>query len=146
MNGSDPGWRNRTCLAFIGLLFALSGCTGSADGVSRQAIAGTVLIDGQRLARGSILFLPENRPAKGDGSAPTGDVIVNGRFLISSEKGLIPGMYKIMIFSERKQHEEPGMADPSAEEKIPARFNANTELALNFKDGIKDLKIEIESK
>jgi hypothetical protein len=146
MNGADPGWRSRRCVAFIGLLFALSGCTGSDNGVSKQAIAGTVLLDGQRLAAGSILFMPENRPAKGDGSVATGDLIMNGRFSITSERGLIPGMYKIMIFSEKKQHEERGKPDPSADEKIPARFNFNTELALDFKEGIKDLKIEIESK
>jgi hypothetical protein len=59
-----------------------------------------------------------------------------------------------MIFSENEQREgktagsqkRPGSPGPPAEEMIPAKFNARTELALEFTEGIKDLKIEIQSK
>ena len=38
------------------------------------------------------------------------------------------------------------MGQPIVEEKIPVRFNAKTELELDVKQEIKDLKIEIQSK
>jgi hypothetical protein len=142
------------CLPLVAALLGLSGCSASDDGLPRQAIAGTVLLDGRRLDRGAIVFQPENRPAKKDGMTMTGDEIVNGRFLLPRRKGLTPGMYKIMILSPKKRppgekdrlHEHGGNPGQPAEEMIPARFNSQTELAFEFKEGITDLKIEIQSK
>lgn len=154
MCGSGGGSGIGAWLPFVALGLALSGCSfGSDEGLARQAVEGTVLLDGRRLAHGSILFLPEERPAKDNDSVPAGDLIVNGRFSIPRQKGLTPGMYKIMIFGERKhprgekfeRPESPGTAKPAVEEKIPAKFNSETELELDFKEGIKDLKIEIDS-
>jgi hypothetical protein len=84
----------------------------------------------------------------------TGNVIVNGRFLIPRRYGLTPGLYKIMIFSVMPHREEgkTGLRDDAAnpglpsEEKVPAKFNAQTELELEFTEGIKDLTITIDSK
>jgi hypothetical protein len=154
MSGYGRGFRIGACLALVVPGVAISGCSGSDDSWRRQAVAGTVLLDGQRLEHGSIVFVPEKRQAKDDGSIPAGGDIVNGRFSIPRQKGLTPGVYKVMIFSEKKnQHGEKAdgtqshaKAEPSVEEKIPAKFNSQTELELDFKEGIKDLKFEIESK
>ena len=150
MSGCGGGWRIMACLPLIAALFAIAGCSGSDDGTP-QSLAGTVLLDGRRLARGSILFDPEKRPLKGDDALMTGDLIVNGRFVIPRRRGLTPGLYKIMIFSgtEREDQEKArpqANAGPPPKELIPAKFNSDTELELEFKEGIKDLKIEIPSK
>jgi hypothetical protein len=154
MSGYGGVWRNMASVPLVAGLLALSGCSVSDDGLSRLALAGTVLLDGRQLDHGSILFMPENRPTKGDTAAATGDMIVNGRFVIPRRKGLTPGMYKIMIYSpkDRQQGEKGATAEragnpgPPAEEMIPSKFNSQTELELEFNEGIKDLKIEIHSK
>ena len=145
MNGSRVVCNIRACLPFFAV-FALSGCSASDDSLPRHAVAGTVLLDGQRLAEGSILFEPIQRPVKGDDSLPTGNHIVNGRFTLPRRIGLTFGMYKILIFSEIRHAANRGMGQPIVEEIIPVRFNAKTELELDVKREIKDLRIEIESK
>lgn len=139
-------WRERVCLPLIAVGLAISGCSFSDDGVSKRAIAGTVLLDGRRLAHGVIVFEPEKRPVKGDGSTTTGDVILNGRFSIPPRKGLVPGLYKILIFTEPTHQQFAGKLVAPAPETIPARFNMDTVLELEFNERIKDVRIEIDSK
>jgi hypothetical protein len=64
MSGPSVVWRLRACLPFVAALLAISGCSASDDGLPRQAVVGTVLLDGQRLTQGSILFEPIKRSAK----------------------------------------------------------------------------------
>jgi hypothetical protein len=138
----------------VAALIGLSGCSASDDGLPRQAIAGTVLLDGRRLDHGAIIFEPKNGRPKKDGMTMTGDEIVNGRFLLPRRKGLTPGRYKIMILPPNKRRPEEkdrlpkqaGNPGPPADQMIPARFNEQTELEFEFKEGITDLKIEIQSK
>jgi hypothetical protein len=142
------------CLPLVAALLGLSGCSASDDGLPRQAIAGTVLLDGRRFDRGAIVFEPKNRPTKKDSMTMTGDEIVNGRFSLPRRKGLVPGRYRIMILPPNKRppeekdrlHKQAGNPGPPADQMIPARFNEQTELEFEFKEGITDLKIEIQSK
>jgi len=141
-----------TVLWFVATTFAFAGCSNNGDDLPRQPVAGTVLVDGRRLSYGTIMFVPEARPAKGS-SVAAGDIVVNGRFSIPRDKGPVPGMYKIAIATEKKrpartdQEPTPGKAEAAAENQIPARFNTQTVLEIEIKEGgIKELKIEIASK
>jgi len=151
MSNARWHWRIRARLPLLLAGLGLSGCSAGDDDLPRQPVSGTVRFDGKNLARGTILFFPDNR-TKSDGSNPTGDVILNGRFSIPRRKGPTPGKYKISIFAERAradriQHEaSPGSIDPRADTKIPAKFNAATELEVEVKEGgIKELKIDLTS-
>ncbi len=139
-------------LAAAGL--ALPGCSASRDDLPREPIAGTVLVDGKALSYGTIMFYPEARATR-DGPVSSGAVIVKGSFSIPRDKGLIPGMYTISISAEKqRKRKDRTEREPSgatainrAEEHIPAKFNSKSELEVEVKEGgIKDLRIEIESK
>ena len=73
---------------------ALIGC-GSSDGLNRQAISGTVTLDGQPISSGAILF----EPATQESGTAVGATIRQGRFAISSHEGPVPGSYRVRIYS-----------------------------------------------
>ena len=136
---------------FVAAALWVPGCSGSGDNLARQPVAGTVLVDGHRLAYGTIMFYPEDRAPR-DSTVVSGDLIVNGRFSIPRNKGPVPGKHKIVVSAEKKQKArtdpEPGpaKAEPSDVEKIAARFNIKSELKIEIMEGgIKDLKLELES-
>ena len=117
-----------------------------------QPVSGIVRFDGKTLARGTILFYPDNH-TKSFGSNPTGDVILNGRFSIPRRKGPTPGNYRIAIVAERSRTERiereanPENVGPRAETKIPSKFNADTVLEVEIKEGgIKELQIDLTSR
>ncbi len=116
-----------TGLMFIGLV----GCAGDAqvdDGLARQAVAGTVTMDGQPLDSGQIQFIPTD-PSSGGGTSGT---IQGGRFEIDDFRGPAPGTYQVVISSQAPamlaEGEMPGEAPPPSPEEIPAIYNRNTTL------------------
>jgi len=123
----------------------LVGCSG--DPMGRQAITGTVSFKGQPLDQGRIHFAPVEK-----GPTESGATIENGKFTIPRDTGLVPGTYKVSVFSydqkgAKVQSEEvPG--DPGNtqfKERIPAKFNTQTTLTAEVKkDGsnVFDFKID----
>lgn len=69
---------------------AAIGC-GQAD--RRQAVTGSVTLDGKALSRAIINF----RPAPGNQSSSAGAGLEDGNFKIAAKQGLLPGDYKIII-------------------------------------------------
>ena len=139
-------------LGFVLILIGLSagGCLGNAaiDNLPRQPVAGLVLLDGRPLPRGSILFFAGHHPVFGTAVA-AGTLIQNGRFSIPGDKGLVPGRYRIAISEIGPHHDHLAPLNPEfvADEAIPNRFNIQTELEVEVKEGgIKQLKIEVDSK
>jgi hypothetical protein len=131
---------------------AVSGCSAPDDDVPRQPVAGTVLVDGLRLTYGLIIFYPQRAPTRADGAIPSEATIENGSFSLPRRFGLAPGKYKIWIQSERRRQERiereasPETRIGVAKGKIPAKFNSESVLEVEVKEGgIKDLKIEIGS-
>ncbi len=117
--------------AGVGLLAVL--LAGCGDGDGRQAVSGTVTFKGQPVD-GSIDFIP----AAGAGTQ-AGAVIEKGRYSIPRDKGLVPGTYKVMIFSPDNKEVTP---DPGgnpflakAKERIPAEYNEKTTLTREVKPG-----------
>jgi hypothetical protein len=105
-------------------LLLLSGCDDNPLG--RQAIDGTVTLDGAPLSHGNIRFEPKT---PGDSTA-AGAVIAAGRFDIERQQGLPPGDYRVSISSPtylataNRSDDEGGLA----EELVPARYNRETTL------------------
>jgi len=125
------------------------GCSGSGDDLPRQPVSGTVTLDNQPLASGTISFIPAS------GSGGGGGTITDGKFSIGREGGLVPGSYNVAINAAATQGEQtkPKMAGGTrkesqlAKELIPAKYNANTELKAEIKKGgNNDLKFTLESK
>jgi hypothetical protein len=114
----------------LGLALAACGCSGG-DGLPRQEVSGQVTLDGQPLATGSIEFQPE--ALAGGPAVPGGALIDAGTYRISREQGLVPGTYKVMIFSHGESATPAAPADPGAQGKpppelIPRTYNVATTL------------------
>src|SRR6056297_1516134 len=128
---STARWPIR-CVFTIGSLVCLSaliGCGGPAT--DRVPVAGEVTLDGQPLDRGSIEFHPD-----GEEGTVTGGVISEGTFEIPAVQGAKPGNYSVRIFAsggdvEVAPDEPPGPEGEGqvSEERIPAKYNTETELS-----------------
>ena len=144
--------------AFIALLVAAagaaaSGCSGSGDELPREPVSGTVTLDNQPLASGMIQFTPVDDKMGVGGGAPIG----GGKFTISRESGLVPGSYRVAIFAGGHGGDAAKGASPEgrgkersakANETIPAKYNAQSELKADIKKGGANdgLKFDLQSK
>jgi hypothetical protein len=124
-----------TCLAFLSV--SLAGC-GDSDGLAREAISGTVTLDGQPLADGAIQMLPINRT---EGTAG-GAIVKDGKYTIEREKGLLPGQYRVVISSSQAGAAAPSDGPPgpvptsdAPKDPIPAKYNIETTLTADVKSG-----------
>lgn len=128
-----PRWCGVALSAVI-VAAATVGCgTGSADGLDRRAVSGTVTLDGVPLAKGVIAFDPANE----SGSAvPAGGVITDGRYAIDASSGPTPGNYKVSIRStdaaaaadKKSAPGAPPRPGKAAADPIPAKYNSASEL------------------
>jgi hypothetical protein len=110
------------------ILAAMFGCD-SSDGLNRQAISGSVTLDGQPLSSGAILF----EPATQETGTAVGATIRHGNFAISSREGPVPGSYRVRVYSSSGIQAPPakGQSDRTPRpmvERLPARYNTQTEL------------------
>lgn len=128
------------CL-FFGLLLSLVatiGC-GSRDPLNRQAVSGTVALDGQPLDQGTIELVPIDA----EHGFVSGGLIINGEFRVPADKGLPPGNYTVRIssadVSAATGPPQPAGADLAdaepARERIPARYNVQSELTAEVTSG-----------
>jgi hypothetical protein len=122
------------------MLAALVGC-GESDALPREAISGTVTLDGQPLKEGIIQFMPAVS-ATGEGTV-AGGPIREGKFEIARNEGPTPGSYSVTILSGGTGADPlpagtaPGEGTPNkpAKERIPAKYNAQTTLTAEVKKG-----------
>ena len=130
--------RFAVCFGLI-LSGSLAGC-GSGDELPREAISGTVSLDGQPLATGVIQF----RPASQAEPVPAGAHIKDGAFNIPRAEGLTPGNYRVIInaagdartltaaeSSGEKAIKRGGLAP----ELIPSQYNNNSTLTAKVEAG-----------
>ncbi len=124
-------------LVLLAMTVSLVGC-GGGDGLDRQAVTGTVTLDGQPLATGLITFDPASATAE----TSTATEIVDGTYTFSSQNGPVPGDYRVVINSSGGESIEPpaGQAPgdtflPPPEEKVPAKYNSNTTLTATVESG-----------
>jgi hypothetical protein len=126
-----------TCGLFVAVsaALALPGCGGGGgDNLPRQGVSGTVTLNAQPLAQGTIQFTPLSQ----EQGTLAGGEIKDGKFTIDREAGPVPGGYKVMIFSSggastASTDAMPGMAPPPPKELIPPQYNATTSLNVEVK-------------
>ena len=143
MRRRAPRW-----LVALGLLMATGGILGCEQGdpLGRLPVRGTVTLDGEPLDEGVIQFLPTTA----NGSR-TGGLVAAGRFDIPAQNGLLPGTYKVTLNSadkdgEPEPQEAPGPTMLVSPERIPARYNRNTELEAVVKsDGANQFQFDLAS-
>lgn len=118
--------RGFPCLVLLGAIaiLQLSGCGPS--GPKKYGVHGTVTFEKQPVKNGIIQFMPEG------GSASTGGAaIVDGKYEILAEKGLLAGAYKVSISAPTGSSDDkggaPGISVPP-KETLPEKYNAKTEL------------------
>jgi hypothetical protein len=118
-------------LCGLALSITFAGCGwGDTDELPRQALSGTVSLDGQPLALGSIQF----RPSSAAEPLPVGAEIKDGTFKIPRDEGPTPGNYRVIINSsgERKpltQAESSGEKLPGVlPDLIPEQYNSKSTL------------------
>lgn len=124
----------RAAVYSLGLLL-LVGCDNSRSS-RRQALEGTVTLDGVPLTEGTIVLLP----LPGTSGPTAGGTIREGEFSISSDKGVFAGTFRVEITAEGKTGKK--MMDPlvgveieEVVELIPVRYNHESELTATVTEG-----------
>ena len=142
-------WRSWLCAACVAVLFAGDGCSG--DGLPRQPVSGFVTLDGQPLASGAITFYPKLLKDP-DNPVAAGAMIDRGYFSIPRGEGLVPGRYDVTINSaatrgkRRQNRREPGNDRAVEKERIPAKYNSKSQMAIEIKDAaIKEITFRLVS-
>jgi hypothetical protein len=143
-------------LFFVAVGLVAPGCSGTGDDLPREAISGTVTLDGQPLSAGTIQFTPSGGGTT-TGSAVSGGSPINaGKFSIDREVGLTPGKYRVTVnaagakgTSPAGQPPEPGRPNRAERptELIPAKYNAESTLSADVtKGGPNAFKFDLQSK
>jgi len=120
------------------VLLSLSGC-GSSDNLPREAISGSVAIDGKPLDSGLVMFLPDGADIATQGGAS----LVAGKYSIPRDQGLVPGKYKVAVSASDggaetqvdNTNNAPGMPPIPRKEIIPKEFSTGTMLTAEVKAG-----------
>lgn len=135
-------WRMRglTMWAAGSLLLAgLAGCTGGVDDMPDIAeVYGTVTLDDEPLPDATVHFQPEEgRPSYGRTNA-------EGYYELyykPGQEGAMIGEHTVSI----RTYQEGSPGEPEIPEKVPAQFNARTELTRNVASGGNEFNFELDS-
>jgi hypothetical protein len=119
------------CLCIFAISLSAAGC-GEPNPLGRRAVHGTVTFQGQPVDYGGIQFMPEDLQH----GVSSGAMIEGGKYHIKTSLGLPPGSYKVMITApDQKQKETvegpPGEERTVARDRIPKKYNLQTELKLD---------------
>jgi len=114
---------------------------GCSDG--KSSVTGSVTMDGQPVASGSVTFVKQ-----GGELAREGAIIQGGTFRAS----IPPGTYKLelngqKVVGKRKQKAFDGTDEEVdlTEEAFPPRYNTNSELIQEIKPGANTIKLDLKS-
>ena len=132
----------RCSVAFVVLAVAwLAGCDSAPK---KYKVSGTVTYKGKPIENGMITF-------RGDqAGSGAGGAIINGKYDIPAEGGLLPGNYKVSInypdpkAPQPKPGEPPGPEAVTPKEMLPNEYNAATKLTAEIKP--QDNKVDFDLK
>ena len=123
--------------AFSAVL-ALAGC-GSSD-LPLASVSGRVTLDGQPLPKAFVEFQPI-----AEGSPSYGITDEEGRYELRFSRrhaGVLAGQHKVRVRTARTQTDEQGNEIPIPE-KIPPRYNAETELTATIDDSTDEVNLDL---
>lgn len=112
-------------------VLAVAGCGSGDGGPAKYKVTGTVTFNGQNVSDGQIIFTPTE-----NGMGPEAGFIKDGKYSVMS-KG---GKQKVSITASREvpgktQSDFKGGTVPLLESYIPEKYNKNTELVAEVKNG-----------
>src|SRR5581483_2223328 len=128
-------------------LVALQGCSGS--GVKYAPVSGKVTMDGKPLAKVNVIFIPLPQPGSDVAGDTAGGVTdENGQYTLQTmtrdgmRDGAQVGKHRVSISLQ----ETRGEGDRSiTREKLPKRYNQETELRADVTPGGNQLDFELKS-
>ena len=133
---------NRGQFVFSALLgmAVLVGCGGS-DGPELAIVSGTVTLDGTPLKEAMVTFVPESgRPSYG-GTDESGYYEL---VYTEAKKGAVPGSHTVRVSTQRGGDPDSGIkAQP---ERIPRKFNTQSQLKKTVEAGSNTINVELTSK
>ena len=125
------GWIPCAGVILLAATLVAAGCRD--PGPTRGGVAGTVSLGGQSVAEGVIRFFP-----LGDGIGSDGPIIA-GSYAIPAERCLSTGTYRVEISALKPTGRQipdldagPGDMKDEVIETIPARYNRESELRIDF--------------
>ena len=137
----------RCRLGFLAIFIslALTGCGGSSDGTQLAAVAGKVTLDGQPLAKATVTFQPDS------GAPSVGMTDSSGYYKLefsTTRSGAIADVkHTVRITTgEKGIVDDKGKTVGGTPEKVPAKYNTNTELTKDVKSGKNTIDFELKSK
>ncbi len=120
-------------LSIACLLAVCLGCGG--ESFSMAPVSGTITLDGKPLVDARVGFEPKRSGkelAAGPGSYANTDQ--QGRFVLKSldgRKGAVVGTHRVWIRTIKTKEGPNGEIETVVEEKVPARYNSQTELTFD---------------
>jgi len=92
-------------------------------------------LDGEPVQGGSLVFLPT-----GEGGTKGAAEIIDGKYAIPSEQGLLPGTYRVEIHwfkatGKQVPSGDPGMTMEERVQVVPAKYNTASTLTAEIKPG-----------
>ena len=125
------------CLLFLTAL--LTGCGGPP----LQVVKGKVTLDGEPLADASVMFQSED-----ESTFAMADTNASGDFeLLQDENtaGLPAGKYLVTISTFVPPNEDADPPDPGKPERVPERYNINSDLFREVTSGDNAFEFKLES-
>jgi hypothetical protein len=127
------------CAVGLGMALAV-GCGGS-DGPELAIVNGTVTLDGAPLKEAFVTFVPESgRPSYG-GTNESGYYELA---YTEARKGAVPGAHTVRVSTQRAGDPDSGVkAQP---ERVPKKFNTQSQLKKTVEAGSNTIDFELTSK
>lgn len=129
---------NRKFFTLFVLCMSVSILPGCDKKVEKAAVSGTVSLDGEPVKDGQVSF----EPVQGASGKMKFGIVVDGKYSIPEEYGLVPGEYLVRITGNRatgKKAEPDAFLDGSQgvsmeimEQYIPPQFNTGSELKVQI--------------
>ena len=126
-----------------GIVGLLAGC-GGASGPGLAKVTGRVTLDGQPLPKARVVFQPSGPNA----SPSTAETREDGTFELMYRRdaaGAMIGSHKARVTTAGLVSDDAGK-ETVVPEKVPSRFNKNSQLTFEVKEGENNFDVSLDSK
>lgn len=125
------------CLNAISLILLMTGCSGGPADPKLNSVVGKVTLDGEPLSDAVVTFIPDRGPASGAITDEEGNYDLKFK---SGSRGAVSGKHTVTISTDID-----GSGIPS-NERVPDKYNKNTNYTVVVKEGGQTENIDLYSK